>query len=76
MKKKIKLRKKIPIIYSGSLIQQNFGETVKHHGFGIYDVEKNKYRFHDLTNDSPFLYFTIDDIKDIDDGKEELFNLG
>jgi DNA repair exonuclease SbcCD nuclease subunit len=60
----------------GSLIQQNFGETVKHHGYGIYDVETNEYTFHDLENEQPFLHFNITDIKDIEDGKEELVNLG
>ena len=60
----------------GSLIQQNFGETVKHHGYGIYDVETDEYTFHDLPNEQPFLHFNITDIKDIEDGKEELVNAG
>jgi DNA repair exonuclease SbcCD nuclease subunit len=60
----------------GSLIQQNFGETVKHHGYGIYDVETNEYTFHDLDNEQPFLHFSINDIKDIEDGKETHVNLG
>jgi DNA repair exonuclease SbcCD nuclease subunit len=60
----------------GSLIQQNFGETVNHHGYGIYDVETDEYTFHDLQNEQPFLHFNITDIKDIEDGKEELVNAG
>lgn len=60
----------------GSLIQQNFGETVKHHGYGIYDVELEDYSFYDLQNDSPFLHFKITDISDIDNEKEELVNAG
>jgi DNA repair exonuclease SbcCD nuclease subunit len=60
----------------GSLIQQNFGETVNHHGYGIYDVGTNDYTFHNLENDQPFLHFNITDIKDIEDGKEELVNAG
>ena len=63
-------------IMVGSLIQQNFGETVKHHGYGIYDVEKDDYTFHDLDNEQPFLHFSINDIKDIEDGKETHVNLG
>ena len=27
----------------GSLIQQNFGENIKHHGYGIFDMETKKY---------------------------------
>lgn len=60
----------------GSLIQQNFGETVKHHGYGIYNVETDEYTFHDLENEQPFLHFTIKDIKDIENGEEVHVNLG
>jgi DNA repair exonuclease SbcCD nuclease subunit len=60
----------------GSMIQQNFGETVKHHGYGIYDVEEDAYGFIDLPNEQPFLHFTIKDIKDIDDEKEVHVNAG
>lgn len=60
----------------GSLIQQNFGETVKHHGYGIYDVTSDEYVFHDLKNEQPFLHFSINDITDIENEKEELLNLG
>lgn len=60
----------------GSLIQQNFGETIKHHGYGIYDVTTNEYTFHDLPNDQPFMHFKITDINDIENEQEELINLG
>ena len=60
----------------GSLIQQNFGETVKHHGYGIYDVETDNYTFYDIENEQPFLHFKINDINDIENEKEELVNLG
>jgi DNA repair exonuclease SbcCD nuclease subunit len=63
-------------IMVGSLIQQNFGETVKHHGYGTYDVETNEYTFHDLPNEQPFLHFRINDIKDIENETEEHVNLG
>ena len=63
-------------IMVGSLIQQNFGETVKHHGYGVYDVESNEYEFHDLENEQPFLHFRINDIKDIENETEEHVNLG
>lgn len=76
MGKKIKLKKIVPIIQIGSLIQQNFGETVKHHGYGSYDVLNKEYTFHDLRNDQPYYHFSISDIKDIDDEKEELLNAG
>ncbi len=73
---KIKLIKKVPIIQCGSFLQQNFGETVRHHGYGIFDMETKKYTFHDLPNDHPFLHFKINDIKDIETESEHLVNLG
>lgn len=60
----------------GSLIQQNFGESVKHHGYGVYDMKTNNYTFHDMENEQPFLHFKISDINDIENEKEELVNLG
>lgn len=60
----------------GSLIQQNFGETVNYHGYGIYDLIKDEYSFHDLENEQPFLHFTIKDIQDIENEKEILVNRG
>jgi DNA repair exonuclease SbcCD nuclease subunit len=60
----------------GSLIQQNFGETVKHHGYGVYDVKTKKYDFIDLPNDQPYMHFKMSDIKDIEDEKEILVNAG
>ena len=60
----------------GSLIQQNFGETVKHHGYGIYDIETDEYEFHDLLNEQPFIHFSINDIKDIENETEEQLNIG
>ena len=63
-------------IMVGSLIQQNFGETVKCHGYGIYDVESDEYEFYDLPNEQPFLHFSINDIKDIENEAEQHLNLG
>lgn len=60
----------------GSLIQQGQGETIKHHGYGVYNFEDNKYSFVDLENDQPFMHFKITDFSDIENEKEELLNLG
>ena len=58
----------------GSTIQQNFGETVRKHGFGIYDIEEDKYEFVDLENSKPFLSFKITSIDDLVNGTERLLN--
>ena len=64
------------VVMIGSMIQHSFGETVKHHGYGLYDVETDKYTFHDIHNDSPYLHIRINDISDIENETEELLNLG
>jgi DNA repair exonuclease SbcCD nuclease subunit len=58
----------------GSLIQQNFGEGIRNHGYGIYDIIKDNYIFKDVDNYSPYLNFKINDISDIEHGKERLTN--
>ena len=58
----------------GSFIQQNFGESVKHHGYGMFDMETKKYTYHDLENEQPFLHFRINDIEDIENDSENLVN--
>ena len=58
----------------GSTIQQNFGETVRKHGYGIYEIEEDKYEFVDLENPKPFLSFKITSIDDLVNGTEKLLN--
>lgn len=58
----------------GSTIQQNFGETVRNHGYGVYDVNKDEYVFIDLPNPKPFLSFYISSFDTITEGKEKLVN--
>ena len=62
-------------IMIGSLIAQNFGESITKHGFGIYDLETDKYSFVDLHNPKPFLSFRINSIDDITNESERLVNV-
>jgi DNA repair exonuclease SbcCD nuclease subunit len=59
----------------GSMIQQNFGETVNYHGYGIYDFETKKYETFLFENEQPFLHFSISDISDIEKNGEILLNI-
>lgn len=61
-------------IMIGSFLQQNFGENVNHHGYGMYDFETKEYTTHDIENEQPFLHFSISDISDIENEKEILLN--
>ena len=59
MSKKIRLQKIRPsIIYPGSVIQQNHGETLDRHGYLLWDMNKREFTEHDLPND--WGYMTID----------------
>ena len=51
------------IVYQGSLIQQNFGETVKGHGWVEWDIPNRDFTFFELEND--YGYYTLE----ITDGK-------
>lgn len=46
------------IHYVGSMIQQNHGESLKNHGYSLWDLSTNTYQFNELSND--YGYFTID----------------
>jgi DNA repair exonuclease SbcCD nuclease subunit len=60
----------------GSTIQQNYGETITKHGFGIYNLESDEYSFVDLDNSKPFLSFKMKSFDDIINGTEKLVNSG
>jgi DNA repair exonuclease SbcCD nuclease subunit len=58
----------------GSTIQNNIGESVGKHGFGIYNVTDKSYNYVDLFNPKPFLKFEIKSFDDIINGTELLKN--
>lgn len=72
---KVKLKKRIPVIQIGSAIQQNIGESIGRHGYGIYDVDTEEYSYVDLPNPKPFLKFSIKSFEDIENGIEKLQNI-
>ncbi len=59
----------------GSPIQQNIGESIGRHGYGIYDVETKEYSYVNLPNPKPFMKFSIKSFEDIENGTEKLQNL-
>ena len=58
----------------GSTIQQNYGESIGKHGFGVYNLETDEYSFVDLHNPKPFLSFKIKSFEEILNGTEKLIN--
>lgn len=66
----------VKIVQSGSLIQQNFGETAasRGHGFLLWDVETLEYEEHDIESDYGFYKFKITSLEDLENGTEEFVN--
>ena len=73
-RKKIKIKKKIPIAYPSSLIQQNFGETVTKHGFLFWDIESKTFEEHDIETNYGFYQFKIKSLEELANGEEKLTN--
>ena len=48
------------IHYAGSLIQQNFGESISGHGYTLWDVTDNSYTYHDIKNEYAYCTFEVD----------------
>lgn len=65
----------VPIVYAGSVFQQNSGENTTGHGFLIWDIEKNKYKLHEVKNNYKTYKFKITSYEDVKDDVEKLLNL-
>lgn len=72
----LKTQSGVEVIFPGSMIQQNFGETVSEHGYGVLTINEGKlhYSFFDIENPVKYLNFKITDISDIEEGTEMLIN--
>ena len=46
------------VVYAGSLVQQNFGETLEKHGFLVWDLDTMTYEEIDIPNE--YGYYTLD----------------
>ena len=65
----------VPIVYSGSIFQQDSGENTTGHGFVIWDVETNKYKLFEVTNKYKIYKFHINSYDDVKNDDEKLLNL-
>lgn len=64
----------IPIAYSSSLIQQNFGETVSKHGFLYWNVEDRTFNEMDIATRYGYYQFGIDSLEDLENNTEKHTN--
>jgi len=65
----------VPIVYAGSVFQQDSSENTTGHGFLIWDVEKNNYIFHEVENKYRIYKFKIKSYDDVKEDVEKLINL-
>jgi DNA repair exonuclease SbcCD nuclease subunit len=64
----------VPLYYSGSLVQKNFGETVGGHGYSVISLPDFNIDFHEVENPYPFYTFRINSPEDIENGQEVFLN--
>lgn len=62
------------IVYPGSTIQKNYGESLSQHGFAVWNMENLTFTFVDVPSDYGYVDITINDMKDIEEDKEILNN--
>ena len=66
----------VPLVYCGSLIQQDHGENIQGHGYVVWDTETLKYDEVDVKNDQfGFYTMALGSIEDLDNDTEEILNL-
>lgn len=63
------------IVMPSSLIQQNFGESVKNHGFVLWDIDTLSFTHHEVENRYPFYQFKIKSLDDLENNNEKITNL-
>lgn len=63
------------VVYCGSLIQQDMGESITGHGYVVWDVPTQECRLVEVPNEKYGFYkFKISSEDDIDNDKEQLIN--
>jgi len=69
------IQKSDPLIFfCGSFLQQNYGESLSHHGYVRLDIETKKHELIEIPNDYGYYQFKISDVDNDKDMGEELLN--
>ena len=64
----------VPIVYSGSLFQQDMGENITGHGFELWDIETMNHKHIEVTNNYRTYKIEITSYDDVDNDEEKLLN--
>lgn len=65
----------VPIVYSGSVFQQDFGENTTGHGFVVWDLDNMAYRHVEVENEYRMYKFYASSYEDVDEDVEKLLNI-
>ena len=68
-------KKGVPIVYAGSLFQQNMGENVTGHGYVVWNIEDMTYKHIEVSNKYRTFKFKAISYDDFNNDVEELVNL-
>ena len=64
----------VPIVYSGSLFQQNAGENTTMHGYVLWDIDNMEHELIEVDNDYRIFKFTAESYDDVKNDVERLIN--
>lgn len=62
------------IVYSGSVVQKDYGESLTQHGYVVWDLVDNEYHYVDIPSEYGYYDFSINSIEDISNNNEKLNN--
>lgn len=62
------------IVYPGSVVQKDYGESITQHGYVVWNIESDNYEFIDIPSDYGYYDFTVKSIEDIENDVEKLNN--
>lgn len=65
----------VPIVYSGSVFQQDFGENTTGHGFVVWNLETMEYEHVEVDNEYRMYKFSATSYEDVENDVEKLLNL-
>jgi DNA repair exonuclease SbcCD nuclease subunit len=64
----------VPIVYAGSLFQQDSGENITGHGYVVWNMEDMTYKHVEIENNYRIFKFKINDFNAFKEDKEEILN--
>lgn len=64
----------VKIVYSGSVVQKDYGESITQHGYAVWDLYSMEFEFIDIPSDYSYYDFSVNSMEDIENGLERLNN--